>query len=123
MSIASTSFHTCRNNHIAGAGPKIAIRRAVITTGAWLAAAAVADEGLPEAIIVRIAYGSFDPSTNRRGFDFTAPAGDADADQGGAAEFQDFLRNELVPEIEERYRADASKRILFGQSWGGGMVL
>lgn len=81
------------------------------------------DEGLPEAIVVGIAYGSFDPSINRRGFDFSAPAPDAGPEQGGAPAFQRFLRSEVIPEIEERYRADPSKRILFGQSRGGYMVL
>lgn len=81
------------------------------------------DENLAEALIVGIAYGSFDPSINKRGFDFSAPADDAGAEQGGAPAFQSFLRSELIPEIEKRYRADASRRILFGQSRGGYMVL
>lgn len=81
------------------------------------------DEGLPEAIIVGIAYGSFDPSINKRGFDFSAPASDAGPDQGGAPAFQRFLERELIPEIEERYRTNPSRRILFGQSRGGYMVL
>lgn len=81
------------------------------------------DEGLPEAIIVGIAYGSFDPSTNKRGFDFSAPAADAGPEQGGAPAFHSFLKSELIPEIEKRYRADPSRRILFGQSRGGYMVL
>lgn len=81
------------------------------------------DNDLPEAVIVGIAYGSFDPSINMRGYDFTAPAPDAEDDQGGAADFQEFLRNELIPRVEEGYRVDSTKRILFGQSRGGGMVL
>lgn len=81
------------------------------------------DDGLPEAVIVGIAYGSFDPSINMRGYDFTAPSPDADNDQGGAADFQSFLKNELIPTIEQRYRVDSSRRILFGQSRGGGFVL
>jgi uncharacterized protein len=81
------------------------------------------DEDLPEAIIVGVAYGSFDPSTNRRGYDFTPPATDAAADQGGAPAFHAFLEDELIPIVERRYRADPAKRILFGQSRGGGMVL
>jgi predicted alpha/beta superfamily hydrolase len=81
------------------------------------------DENLPEAIIVGVAYGSFDPSINRRGYDFTPPASDAGADQGGAPAFNAFLKEELIPHVERRYRADSSKRILFGQSAGGGMVL
>lgn len=81
------------------------------------------DENLPRAIVVGIAYGSFDPATNRRGFDFSAPAPDAGPDQGGAPAFQDFLRSELIPEVEGRYLADPLQRILFGQSRGGYMVL
>jgi predicted alpha/beta superfamily hydrolase len=81
------------------------------------------DEGLPEAIVVGIAYGSFDPSINRRGFDFTAPGDNVDPDRGGAPAFHDFLKNELAPEIENRYRADPARRVLFGQSRGGSMVL
>jgi len=81
------------------------------------------DEKLPEAIIVGIAYGSFDPKTNKRGYDFSAPAKDAKSNQGGAPEFLSFLKAELLPEIESRYRADPEKRVLFGQSRGGYMVL
>jgi uncharacterized protein len=81
------------------------------------------DEGLPEAKVVGIAYGSFDPSINMRGLDFSAPAADAQPEQGGAPAFQNFLRTELVPEIQRRYRADPTRRVLFGQSRGGYMVL
>ena len=41
------------------------------------------DEGVPRAIVVGIAYGSFDPSVNKRGYDFSAPAADASSEQGG----------------------------------------
>lgn len=81
------------------------------------------DEGLPDAIVVGIAYGSFDPAVNKRGFDFSAPASDANRDQGGASAFQAFLRTELIPEVENRYHTDPSRRILFGQSRSGYMVL
>lgn len=81
------------------------------------------DEDLPEAIVVGIAYGSFDPATNRRGLDFSAPAPDAGPEQGGAADFHQFLKHELIPAVEGRYRSDSSRRVLFGQSRGGYMVL
>lgn len=81
------------------------------------------DENIPEAIVVGIAYGSFDPAINKRGFDFSAPAPDAGPEEGGAPAFQRFLRSELIPEIEDRYRADPSRRVLFGQSRSGYMVL
>jgi predicted alpha/beta superfamily hydrolase len=81
------------------------------------------DEKLPDAVIVGIGYGSFDPSINRRGFDFSAPAPDARADQGGAPAFLEFLKNELLPTVESRYRIDPARRVLFGQSRGGYLVL
>jgi hypothetical protein len=81
------------------------------------------DEGLPEAIIVGIAYGSFDPAVNKRSVDFSAPASAATADQRGAHAFQRFLKEELIPKIEGRFRANPANRILFGQSRGGYMVL
>jgi hypothetical protein len=78
------------------------------------------DDKLPEAIIVGIAYGSFDPAANHRGFDFSPPS--ARADQGGAPAFERFLRDRLIPAVEKRTRADPSRRILVGQSRGGGFV-
>jgi predicted alpha/beta superfamily hydrolase len=81
------------------------------------------DENLPEAVIVGIGYGSFDPGINRRGYDFSAPAPDAGPDQGGAPAFLEFLKAELLPDVEGRYRIDPRKRILFGQSRSGYLVL
>ncbi|MEL7060513.1 MAG: alpha/beta hydrolase-fold protein [Acidobacteriota bacterium] len=81
------------------------------------------DDGLPEAIVVGIAYGSFEAPINRRGFDYSPAAAEGEPDRGGAPAFHDFLANELVPTIESRYRADPARRILFGQSRGGGFVL
>ncbi len=81
------------------------------------------DEDIPQAIVVGIAYGSFDPSINKRGYDFSAPARDALSDQGGAPAFHRFLKTELIPEIDRRYRTDPARRVLFGQSRGGYMVL
>ena len=81
------------------------------------------DEDLPEAIIVGIAYGGFDRETNKRGYDFSAPAPDAHEGHGGAPAFLRFLESELMPEVEGRYRVDPLRRVLFGQSRGGYMVL
>jgi hypothetical protein len=71
------------------------------------------DDGLPEAIVVGIAYGSFAEPVNRRGVDFGE----------GAAAFHGFLERELIPEVERRARADPERRILVGQSRSGGFVL
>lgn len=81
------------------------------------------DEKLPEAIIVGIAYGGFDPDTNKRNIDFTASGADTRPGEGGAQQFHDFLREQLLPEVEGRYRADATRRVLVGQSRGGYFVL
>jgi predicted alpha/beta superfamily hydrolase len=83
------------------------------------------DEKLPEAIIVGISYGSFDPAINKRNTDFSAPAADADAVAGedGAPRFLDFLKKELIPKIENQFRANVSKRVLVGQSRAGYFVL
>jgi Predicted hydrolase of the alpha/beta superfamily len=71
------------------------------------------DEGVPQAIVVGIAYGSFDPAINKRGYDFA----------DGAPALQRFLKTELLPEIDRRVRTDPNRRVLFGQSRGGYMVL
>jgi predicted alpha/beta superfamily hydrolase len=81
------------------------------------------DDGLPEAIIVGIAYGSFDPAVNRREVDFTGPAAGIPPQEAGAPAFQAFLEQELLPRVEARYRADPKRRILVGQSRGGSFVL
>ena len=79
------------------------------------------DEQLPEALVVGIAYGAFDPSVNRRNLDFQSPG--AGAEQAGAEPFQRFLKSELIPRIETNYRSDPQRRVLFGQSRGGAFVL
>ena len=81
------------------------------------------DEHLPEAVIVGIAYGSFDPAINRRHVDFSAPGPDTPEGEGGAPAFLRFLERELLPETERRHRIDPAQRILLGQSRGGYFVL
>lgn len=81
------------------------------------------DEGLPEAIVVGIAYGGFDPATNRRDLDFMSPAPGIPAAEAGAPPFHDFLKTRLLPEVERRYRGDPTRRILVGQSRAGSFIL
>lgn len=68
------------------------------------------DDKIPDAIVVGIAYGSFDPPQNRRRHDFTV----------GAEAFGLFFERELLPLVEDRVRSDPARRILLGQSRGGG---
>jgi predicted alpha/beta superfamily hydrolase len=73
------------------------------------------DEPVPPVIMVGVAYGSFDPNAgNMRHVDFRA---------AGAPAFQRMLAEDLIPEIERRYRADPARRVLVGQSRGGSFVL
>lgn len=71
------------------------------------------DDDVPDALVVGIAYGSFDPPQNRRRQDYT----------DDAIAFGRFLELELIPMVEGRVRAQSDRRILFGQSRGGGYVL
>ena len=80
-------------------------------------------EEIPDAIIVGISYGSNDyEGGNFRSTDFTAASAERDF-WGGAPKFQAFLADELMPMIEDRYRSDSDRRIIFGQSLGGQFVL
>jgi len=80
-------------------------------------------EEVPEAIVVGISYGADDfENGNYRSTDFTAPSDERDY-WGGAADYQSFLSEELMPLLETDYRSDPSQRIIFGQSIGGQFVL
>jgi predicted alpha/beta superfamily hydrolase len=80
-------------------------------------------EEVPDSIIVGISYGGDSiEEGNYRSTDYTAPAEDRDY-WGGAANYQSFLSDELIPLIEKNYRSDAERRIIFGHSIGGQFVL
>lgn len=77
----------------------------------------------PEAIIVGISYGSEDfEGGNFRSTDFTAPSEQREY-WGGAAAFQTYLANALLPHIESTYRSDPRRRVVMGHSLGGQFVL
>lgn len=77
----------------------------------------------PAAILVGISYGADTfKEGNWRSTDFTAPSEERDF-WGGAGVFQAVLREELLPMIEDSYRSDPERRILFGHSLGGQFVL
>ena len=77
----------------------------------------------PKLILVAISYGTGDwQRGNDRSHDYTAPSAEREF-WGGAADFQSFLGDELLPFIEERYRSSSDKRIVFGHSLGGQFVL
>jgi hypothetical protein len=80
------------------------------------------DDGLPDAIVVGIAYGGFGP-VNRRSVDYMPPSPRTAPAAAGAPAFAHFLKDEVIPLVERTYRADPTRRILFGQSLGGTFVL
>ena len=74
---------------------------------------------IPPVMLVGISYGTSDWQLgNNRSHDFTLPASSR-AHYGGAAQFHQFLIEELLPMIESKYPADPNQRILFGHSLGG----
>ncbi len=98
---------------------------------------------LPDAIIVAIGYPyceSLEETQlqilHRRVRDFT-PTRDVDSENwmrstfptddpvpsGGGDNFLEFIKNELIPLIESKYRADTKSRILLGHSLGGFFAL
>lgn len=79
------------------------------------------DDKLPEAIVVGIAYGGFGP-VNKRSIDYRERAL-PDAPEAGAPAFLAFLKDELLPTVEARYRVDPARRVLFGQSLAGRFVI
>jgi len=80
-------------------------------------------EGIPDAIVVGIAYGSATlEGGNYRSTDYSAPSKERE-DWGGAGRFQGFLEKELLPMVEATYRSDPERRIVFGHSMGGQFVL
>jgi len=76
-------------------------------------------------IVVGVGY----PETDGRGYtpayavdrtrDYTPTAGAGMPPGGGSAAFLAFLKDELVPLVESRYRADPTRRGLGGHSLGG----
>lgn len=80
-------------------------------------------EELPPTLVVGIGYGSdrFEQG-NLRSTDYTAPSEERDY-WGGAPEFQRMLREELLSFIEQEFKADPRRRVIFGQSLGAQFVL
>lgn len=90
-----------------------------------------------DAIVVGIGYPegddvaeSFRESFTRRDFDLTPVRDEAveksmeaahkrPAPNGGAGSFLKFLTDELIPFVENGYRADPARRVLVGHSYGG----
>lgn len=81
------------------------------------------DEQAPPVVMVGISYGGLGYANgNLRSTDYTAPAPEPEY-YGGAFAYQDFLAEELLPEIEGKFRVDADRSLVVGQSLGGQFTL
>lgn len=75
---------------------------------------------IPEVILVGIAYGAYPGQEgNNRGRDYSPTAVAESPRSGGAENFFRFIRDELIPEIDSKYRTNPIDRTLSGASFGG----
>lgn len=106
--------------YVLDADKSFGLARDVVDWLAWSGASEI-----PPLIVVGIAYGRSEREWwTLRSRDMT-PSKDRSRvwgewpRAGGAAAFQEFLRTELIPEIERRYRTLPDTRIIAGLSFGG----
>jgi predicted alpha/beta superfamily hydrolase len=77
-------------------------------------------DGIPEMIIVGIAYGTeVNEHFNQRIRDLSPSKVKDFPSSGGGEHFLGFIRDELIPFVESEYRVDRRKRTYLGASIGG----
>jgi predicted alpha/beta superfamily hydrolase len=82
------------------------------------------DGFVPEMIIVGITYSGQNADYDAlRAMDYTPVADRSISGSGGAPQFFNFLKDELMPFIESNYRVNPAKRTLMGSSFGGSFTL
>jgi predicted alpha/beta superfamily hydrolase len=80
----------------------------------------VYDKFAPEMILIGITYSGENPDYDGlRSMDYTPTATPQVKGSGNGPNFLKFLKTELIPFIETNYRADPSRRVLQGASYGG----
>lgn len=78
------------------------------------------DGFIPELIIVGITWGGVNPNPDSlRVRDFSPTHVNDRVQSGGAPKFLSFLKDELIPFIDSRYRTVPGDRTLMGSSFGG----
>jgi len=76
------------------------------------------ENSIPKCILVGIG------NSDERARDYTYPTdNDFDKNSGHADKFYDFIKEELVPHVEENYSIDTTSRHILGHSAGGFFVL
>jgi len=82
------------------------------------------DQFVPEMIIIGITYSGEDADYGAlRAMDYTPVYDPFVSGSGDAPKFFAFLKEQLIPFIESEYRADTSRRVLMGSSFGGTFTL
>jgi predicted alpha/beta superfamily hydrolase len=78
------------------------------------------DRWTPQIIIVGITWSGANANYDSlRAMDLTPAATPRLPGSGAAPQFLAFIRNQLIPFVETTYRADPSRRIVMGSSFGG----
>lgn len=78
------------------------------------------DGFIPGIIIVGITWGGKDPNPGQLRFrDFTPAVQNGAAGTGNAEKFLSFIKKELIPHIDSKFRTKKDDRILVGSSLGG----
>ncbi len=77
-------------------------------------------DNIPEFIIVGIGYGTVEKNSgNNRQRDYSPTAVGVDNNTGGADNFSNFLKNELIPFVDSNYRTEKENRTIYGYSLAG----
>ena len=78
------------------------------------------DSEIPATIMVGITYGGDEEKwRNNRSRDLTPAATEGNKIGGGARAFLSFIKEELIPVIDARYRTNPDDRVLSGASYAG----
>jgi predicted alpha/beta superfamily hydrolase len=78
------------------------------------------DGFMPSTIIVGITWGGENPNYDaRRAFDLTPTNNGKPAEFGDAEKFLSFIKKEVIPFIDSKYRTNKNNRTLAGHSLGG----
>lgn len=74
-----------------------------------------------EFILVGLSYARGDEGATSRNRDYTPTPGGPRKDMahGGGPAYQHYLKSEVLPFIEARFRANPARRVLLGHSYGG----
>lgn len=78
---------------------------------------------IEEFILIGLSYARGDAGPQSRNRDYTptanGPASASSLVHGGAAAYQVYLRDQVMPFVERRFRADLARNYLLGHSYGG----